>query len=62
LTLKEFLFFRSNGADAGFIRQQFQKSLTVIPSTDWPESIVQQWLQFEREEGDFQTMENAKIR
>ena len=51
-----------NGADSNHIRQMFHKSLGAVPSTDWPESIVQQWLQFEREEGNVQTMEGAQIK
>ncbi len=51
-----------HGADLPHVRQLFQKSLSAVPSTDWPESIVQQWLQFEREEGNFETMDTAKIR
>ena len=53
---------RMHGADLPHVRQLFQKSLSAVPSTDWPESIVQQWLQFEREEGNFETMDTAKIR
>ena len=44
----------------GILTKIFSRQLTAVH--DWPEDIVQQWLQFEREEGDLKTMEEAILR
>ena len=54
--------YRTHADDISLIRKLFSKSLNAVPSSDWPELIVKQWLQFEREEGDLQTMDSAQLK
>ena len=60
--IKKIFVFRSHKAGAEFIRQLFERSLEVVPSSDKPEYVAKQWLQFEREEGNFSSMKEAKSR
>lgn len=53
---------RAYGNDSSLVRKLFTKSLNAVPASDWPEFIVKQWLQFEREEGDLTTMEHARLK
>lgn len=55
-------FERAHANDVTEVRKLFVKSINAVTSLDWPELIVKQWLQFEREEGDLQTMDNAQLR
>lgn len=62
--IKRFFFFSNRTHDNNYdeVRKLFTKSLNAVSSSDWPELIVKQWLQFEREEGDLQTMDVAQHR
>jgi len=54
--LRDCVFFSASG-DSKHLRRLFPRAL--LATSDWPESIADEWLMFERTEGDLDQYEQA---